>query len=94
MIVRIIPSGGLGHVTPIDLAASQVLVMMDDGTPVMVAAAYGPDGAICVGSASHDGDELNTILRSLGVNMTTVVKRIPRQRVPAGAVLLSSPKRS
>ncbi len=91
MIVQILGADGIGHGAPITLNANQVVVMMDDGTPVMLASVFGPNGSIKVGSAYHDSDQFNRMLRDLGIQMTTIVKRIPRQAPPPGAKLVASP---
>lgn len=91
MIVQIIGADGIGRGPPIVLAANQVVVTMDDGTPVMLASVFGPQGAIKVGSAYHDADQFNRMLRDVGISKTTIVNRIPRQKPPPGATLVASP---
>lgn len=91
MILQIFLSDGLGKSEPLVLNAHQVLVSMDDGTPIMAAAAYGPNQAVAIGSVYHDEDEFHTMLRNLGIRMTTVVKRLAREQPPPGAKLLVRP---
>lgn len=92
MIVEIILSDGVGRSAPLVVHASQVLVRQDNGTPIMIAARYGPDGAEAVGSLGHDAEEFNRFLRACGVNMTCVVQRLKLPKPPPGARLVAGPR--
>lgn len=77
--------------SPLVLEASQILVRLDDGTPAMIAAHYGPNNALAIGSAPHNADEFRRLLRVLGVAETVIVKTVNGAPPPAGARLLHSP---
>jgi hypothetical protein len=92
VIVEILLADGLGKAAPLVLNASQVLVRQDNGTPIMIAAKFGPDGAEAVGSLGHDAEEFNRFLRACGVNMTCVVQRLRLPKPPPGARLVAGPR--
>ena len=89
MIIQIIPSLG-GR--PLRLDASQIVVMNDEGTPIAVLGAYGPDGAVKI---SHAGDaDFNQTLRAFGHGQhTVIVERVGALPPPPGAQLLHTPSR-
>lgn len=76
---------------PLRLNANQVLIRLDDNTPVMLAAHYGPDNALAAGSAAHNPDEFRRLLQSLGVGETVIVKTVSGSPPPSGARLLRRP---
>lgn len=87
MIIELLPEVGQA---PIRLTVSQIVVRQDNGTPIYVAAHYGPDGAY---AASSVGDaDFNRMLRVLGVNMTVLVEKLMLPQAPAGARLIAGPK--
>jgi len=92
MIVEIIPEGGIGRRDALVVPASQIIIRQDDGTPLMVAAVYGPEGAIACGSVSHDEEEFNRFLRMLNIHQTVMVQRIKMPPPPPGARLVAGPK--
>lgn len=87
MIVSIIPRVGG---TPITLDASQVVVYQDNGTPIAVAAEYGPERSQAVSMAGQA--DFQRFLRLLGVNTTVVVDRLPVTKPHPGAVLVAGPR--
>lgn len=91
MIIEVIPAGGLGH-APLRLEASQVLIKMDDGTPIAVAAHYGPDRTVAVESIAFNEVAFHRMLRMLGVQQTVLVTTVRTDKTPpAGARLLAGP---
>jgi len=88
--VTLIPKGGVGRHPPLVLEAAQVLVAHDDGTPLAVAAEYGPDGGV---AASHALDQdFNRMLELLGIRRTTVCDRVEVAKPPSGARLIAGPR--
>lgn len=89
MIVEVVPEiGG----APLRLKANQVVIRNDEGTHLVVAATYGLDGTIAVGSVYHDEAEFNRMLSNLGIRATTVVAGVIRgPQPPGGAQLLVGP---
>ncbi len=87
MIVEIIPDIGTGP--PVRLPCSQVVIRREDGTPVVVAAKFGPERAI---AASIAGDaDFNRMLHALGINMTVITDRLELPKPPPGAKLIAGP---
>ena len=77
MIVQIVSRIG-GE--PLQIEASQLLVLNEAGTPVMVAGLFGPEGAI---RAAHAGDEdFNQVLRAFGHGRHHVLVETIEPRVP------------
>lgn len=92
MILEIIPEGGVGVGKPIILTACQVVVRQDNGTPIMVAAHFGPAKAY---ACERAGDaDFNRMLRSLGINETVLCDRIELPKPPPEARLIADPRRS
>jgi len=61
-------------VPPMQLAASQVVVRLPDGTPVSIAALFGSDESVLV---SHcDDPKFNEDLQSLGINQTVITEKL------------------
>jgi len=70
LILEIIPKGGIGVAKPEVIEATQVVIKQADGTPIGVAAEYGPEGAHAV---SHAGDDdFNKILEALGIDRLVI----------------------
>jgi hypothetical protein len=90
MILEIIPDGGIGRGAPIRLLATQIIVRLDDGTPVAVAAHYGDGTSYAVSMAGKD--DFNRILRNLGVHQTVICDTIELPKPPPGARLIAGPK--
>lgn len=90
MIVELIPASGIGCGQALRLAVSQVLIRQDNGTPICVAAEYGPEGAQAVSKAGDD--DFNRILKTLGVDMLVRCDRIEMPQPPPGARLIAGPK--
>lgn len=86
MIVQLIPRSGVGT-PPIVLDATQIIVRLDDGTPICAASHYGPDGSYAV---ARVGDtDFQQMLRALGVNMTVVVDTIQMPKpIPGSQILM------
>lgn len=91
MILEIIPEGGIYAGRPIVLRACQVLVRQDNGTPICVAAHFGPDGAYAVEKAGDK--DFNRTMRALGIRETVLVDRIEVPPPPPGARLVADPTR-
>lgn len=89
MIVEIIPAGGLGRTAPLRIEAAQVLVRQANGTPIAIAAEYGPDRSHAVTMAGQD-DFVRT-LRNLGIDDPVVCDRIKLLQPPPGARLVAGP---
>ena len=67
------------------MEVSQVLIKQADGTPVSVAAEYGPEGAYAV---AHAGDaDFNRILEALGIDQLVVTDTLYADGTP-GAIRL------
>ena len=87
MIVEVITD--IGGTAPLRLACSQVVIRREDGTPVVLAAKFGPDRAI---AASIAGDEdFNRLLQALGINTTVIADRLELPKPPPGARLVAGP---
>lgn len=87
MHLHILTNGVLGE--PITIPASLVVVYSDDGTPIMVAGEYGPDGAV---RASHALDkDFNSTLHALGINRTVLCDKVALPPPPPGARLIRQP---
>jgi hypothetical protein len=80
MLIQIIPKIG-GQ--PIVIEASQLAVFGPiNGTPLMVAGEFGPEGCVKV---SHAGDQdFNSTLRAFGYNQTVVVETMKLDPPPGG----------
>lgn len=90
MIIEVLPDG-IGS-TPVRLNATQVLVRSSDGTPLMVAAEYGPPGTHLIGSLGHNKAEFEKVLRELRIATTKLVLQSIKVPQPmGGAQLLSNP---
>lgn len=89
MIVEIIPAGGIGRSRPLILAACQVLIRQNNGTPIAVAAEYGADGSQAL--AKVGDEDFNLVLRNLGVFETVICDRIELPPPPPGARLVADP---
>ena len=92
MIVEILPLDGIGSGVPIRIGAAQIVIRHDNGTPLGVAAHYGPNNSLAFASIAFDEHDFNRFLRLLGVNETVVVANTLRTSPPeAGAQLLVPP---
>ena len=75
--------------TPLFIDASLVICRLADGTPVMLAGEYGPDGEV---RASHAlDDDFNQTLGALGVSQLVMCDRLVLPSPPPGAKLLHAP---
>lgn len=92
MIIELIPSGGLGGTAPLRLNVSQIVLRLDDGTPMAAAAHYGPDGAVLVESAAFNPEAFQRMLKILGINQTVLVSTIKTAPPVAGARLIAGPQ--
>jgi len=91
LIVELIPVGGVGRGKPIVLPVRQVVVRLSNGTPVVVASEFGPDGAYAVSRVGDD--DFNRLLRALGLDITHVqVDTVQMPSPPPGARLIAGPK--
>ena len=85
MIVQILTPTG-----PVQLEASQVLVMNNEGTPVLIAGEFGPPG--CQKVAKVGDSDFQRTLETFGYGRhDIVVEDVKLPAVPAGAKLLSKP---
>lgn len=91
MILEIIPEGGIGAGPPLVVRATQVLIRQDNGTPICVAAHFGPDRAYAVEKVG-DAD-FNRTLRALGLRETVICDRLELPRPPPGARLIADPRK-
>lgn len=88
MRLLIFPKGMIGS-APIEMEATLVLCQQADGSAIMVAGEYGPEGAI---AASHAADDdFNRVLRALGLPYLTVCQRLVLPAPPVGAKLVAGP---
>jgi hypothetical protein len=77
---------------PLELDASQFLAFNDDGTPIVVAAEYGTQGAISVCHAGEGQEKFNRMLHNLGYGRhKVIVDRLSLPQPPSGASLISKP---
>lgn len=90
MIVEIIPADGIGKGRPIVLAACQVVVKQNNGTPICVAAEYGPDR--CQAVAKVGDDDFQRTLYALGIHQTVICDTLSLSKPPPGARLIAGPK--
>jgi hypothetical protein len=60
-------------VPPLTVDASQVVIRLDDGTPVSVAALFGGTEALMVSHA--DDPDFNQNLDKLGINQTVITEK-------------------
>lgn len=74
MILEILPKGGIGAGEPTILEASQVLIKQADGTPIGVAAEYGPEGTYAVSYAGEP--DFNRILSALGIDQLVITDEL------------------
>lgn len=91
MIVEIIPDGGIGRCAPLKIPAAQVVVRQDNGTPIFVAAKWGPDRADAYSTVGMK--DFAQICRAIGLDITEVdvqTLRLPGGP-PAGARLVAGP---
>lgn len=94
MRLKIYPRDGLGCGLPIELDAAQVIIMQDNGTPLIaaVAAEYGPNGAQMI--ARFDDPDFNRVLSQLGIRTQVTYDDLALPQPPQGARLLAAPERS
>ena len=86
MILEIIPKGGIGAGGPVVMEVSQVLIKQVDGTPIGVAAEYGPEGAYAV---AHAGDtDFNRILKALGIDQLVITDTLYADGTPGSVRLV------
>ena len=91
MIVEIIPSEGIGT-APLRLEAAQVVIRHENGTPLALAAHYGPNNSLAFASVAFNDVEFNRFLRALGIEGTVIVAGTVKTPKPeAGATLLVPP---
>ena len=88
MIVKFISNVG-GQ--PIVLPCTQILICQDNGTPIVVAVEYGPEGAQAVGSVGHNPSEFHRLLKALGIERTVIVDTIKMPEPQPGARLVAGP---
>ena len=74
MILEILPKGGIGSGKAMVLEASQVLIKQADGTPIGVAAEYGPEGTYAVSYAGEP--DFNRILAALGIDQLVITDEL------------------
>lgn len=86
MIVQVLTPTG-----PIQLEVTQVLVMNNEGTPVLVAGEFGPPG--CQKVAKVGDHDFERTLATFGYGRhKIIVEDVKLPAVPAGAKLLSKPE--
>jgi hypothetical protein len=87
MFIEILPKVGG---TPVRLEASQVLLLLDNGSPVMVAGEYGAEGFV---KCAHAMDaDFQQVLRALGYkNHQVVVDILETTPPPRGARVVAGP---
>jgi len=85
LVVEVIPRLALPQAVPLTLPASQIVIRLTDGTPVALAACFGPDGAYAV---SKIGDaDFERLLDLLGIKVSSVqVDWVKLSTPPAGAI--------
>jgi hypothetical protein len=89
MIIQILPKIGE---QPIQLDAAQFIVLNDAGTPIIVAAEYGPQGAIRVCHAGEGADKFNAAMRAMGYGQhKIIVDELSQPPAPRGARLIGGP---
>ena len=82
MIVELLERVG----TPsLRLNAAQVVVLNDQGTPIMVAGSYGPVGAVCISKAGDD--DFNRTLRTFGYRGRQT--NVDKVSLPKGPAIIS-----
>lgn len=91
MIVEILPAAGIGKAAPLVLSANQIVIRLDDGTPIALAAVFGDDRQIAVGSLTHNATEFHRFLRSVGIRDTVIVQKLKMPAPPPGAHLVAGP---
>jgi hypothetical protein len=78
---------------PIRLDASQVVVYLDNGTPISVVALYGDNQTVKMAQVAPTGEhEFNKVLRDLRINRTVICDRVSCTPPPEGAKLLAGPR--
>lgn len=87
MFVEIITD--VGGTAPLRIPCSQIVVRRNDGTPISLAAVFGPDGAIAVSIAGND--DFNRLLAALGVHTTVIADYLELPKPPPGARLVAGP---
>ena len=80
-----------GRLSRIVIPATQILIRQLNGTPIAIAADYGPEGATAVASAAFDNNEFHRTMRNLGIDATVLVSTIKMPPPPPGARLLADP---
>ncbi len=79
-----------GIARAVRLPATQIVIRQDNGTPIVVAAEFGPDRSQKV---VRVGDpEFNDALRALGVNDIVICDDIIMPPPPPGARLVAGPR--
>jgi hypothetical protein len=92
VILEIIPEGGIGRGPPLVIAATQIVIRADDGTPICVAAHFGPERAYAVEKAGDP--DFQRALRAMGIRETVICDRVELPKPPPGARLVADPRRS
>ena len=91
LIVELIPMAGVGRAEPIVLPIRQAVIRMPNGTPIVIAAEFGPEGAYAVSQVGND--DFNRLLRALGLDVTHVqVDTVQMPPPQQGARLIAGPK--
>lgn len=88
MIVELVPHNGIGG-RPLVIDAAQLIIRLDDGTPIGAASHFGPDGGYAI---THVNDpDFAQMLRAMGVNKTVIVTTLQAQKPIEGSRLLLRP---
>jgi hypothetical protein len=90
MILEILLDDGTGLVRPVVVAATRVVVRQDNGTPIAVAAEYGPPGSQVVAKAGDP--EFAAELRKVGVREPVACDLLELPKPPPGARLVAGPR--
>ena len=91
MILEIIPEGGIGLTQPLVIHAGQVVIRQDNGTPICVAAHFGPERGYAVEKVGDP--DFNRTLKAIGINETVICDRIQMPKPPPGAKLIADPRK-
>jgi hypothetical protein len=81
LTVELIPEPGVSGAVPLTLPVRQLVVRLPDGTPIALAAQFGPDGAYAVSKVGDD--DFTRLLDMLGIAQTTI--RVDWLRLRQGA---------
>lgn len=82
---------GVGRRAPLRLTARQIVIRLPNGTPVVIAAEYGPDG--CYAVSTYNDDDFNRMLRNLNIDRQPVTVVQAAMAPPInGSVLVAGPR--